>query len=82
MYLGERWTLLPEVAGMFGILSTTTLDHYSVFRIELQRRFERARLILDIERGLTPESDDVAGGLRFEIDWHRRSDHETEACRP
>ena len=73
--LDWQWTLTEglqadaELVGMWGVLRTTTLDHYSVARLGLRRSWERFELAGRIDRGLTRESDDWAGGIELRWWW-------------
>jgi len=67
--LSERWTAKIEIAGMWGILRSTTLDHYSVFRTKITRHFQNFHLTLNGEKGLTEETNDWVGGFYLKIDF-------------
>ncbi len=60
----DKWGFTAEVAGMWGAITTTNLDHYSVARLQVHRLFDRTRVYLNVERGLTRESDDWVVALR------------------
>ena len=70
-----RWELVTEVAGMFGILSTTTMDDYAVLRLAPGYLWGAQSLHLNLERGLTNTSDTWVGGLwyRLRFGHHNRS---------
>jgi hypothetical protein len=59
----EQWSGVLEVAGMWGAISTTRLDHYSVLRSQLARRFGSRTVVLNLERGLTWTSNDWVAGV-------------------
>jgi hypothetical protein len=65
------WQTRAELAGFWGALTTTRLDHYSVARAVVERRWPRVWVALRGERGLTRESDDWVGGAQVTIVWQR-----------
>lgn len=66
-----RWHARLEWAGFWGALKTTRLDHYSVARLGLERRWEKVWLGGRVERGLTRESDDWVAGAHVTLVWKR-----------
>jgi len=67
--LNERWQTSLELSGMYNGLHMTRLAHYSVARLQLQRRAKSSRFILNLERGLTEESDTWVAGFFQRWDW-------------
>ncbi len=65
------WQTRVEWVGFWGALKTTRLDHYSVARAVVERRWSRVWLALRGERGLTRESDDWVGGAQVTVVWQR-----------
>ncbi|OGS36674.1 MAG: hypothetical protein A2293_13290 [Elusimicrobia bacterium RIFOXYB2_FULL_49_7] len=61
--LSKAWSFKTEVAGMKNGLSSTQLAHYSVARVNLIRSFTRLSLNLNLEHGLTRESDEWVAGV-------------------
>ena len=61
--------LAAEVSGMKNGLSGTRLAHYSVARLTGSRSFGRLETSLDLEKGLTRESDEWVAGtyLKFNL---------------
>ena len=68
-HLNEQWSLKNEVAGMWGFLSSTTLDHYSVARVNVTRHFKKTHVTLNAEKGLTRESDEWVAGFYLQFDF-------------
>jgi len=52
-----------EICGMYNGLSSTQLAHYSVARLQCLLLTKKITYSLNVERGLTMESDDWVGGL-------------------
>ena len=71
--LPGKTTVKAEIAGMYNGLESTELAHYSVARLNLIRRFSALSLTLDLERGLTEESDDWVAGFYTKFDFNRKS---------
>ncbi|HMA64262.1 MAG TPA: hypothetical protein VKO63_03645, partial [Chitinispirillaceae bacterium] len=51
-----------DISGMYNGLSSTKLAHYSVVRLQVIGLTKRCDYSLNIERGLTEESDEWVGG--------------------
>ena len=66
--LSSHWQVTGEVSGMWGAIETTNLDHYSVARARLSRRFGTTWVTLNVERGLTWTSDDWVAGFHVRFD--------------
>lgn len=69
----NNWRLRSEFAGMFGVLKTTTLDNYLLLRLLGGYQFKKCLLLANVERGLTPESDDWIGGLWVKFEFPKRA---------
>lgn len=67
--LAPGWIAKTEIAGMYNGLESTKLAHYSVGRLDFSRRFSRTTLTLNLERGLTEESDDWVAGFYSKFDF-------------
>ena len=63
----KKWTKYlacqGEVSGMYNGLSSTQLAHYSVARLQIMGLTDRATYSLNMEHGLTEESDEWVGGI-------------------
>ncbi len=59
----QSWSAQMEVSGMYNALSSTILAHYSVFRIQIHRETKRNTITLNIEKGLTRETDEFVAGF-------------------
>jgi hypothetical protein len=59
----SMYSVQAEIAGMYNGLRGTLLAHYSVARIMATIHKNNNRFCLNIERGLTPESDDWVLGV-------------------
>jgi hypothetical protein len=68
-HFNTHWGARAEIAGMAGALRTTSLDHYSVARLEFTRFLQARRIVLNLERGLTWTSDDWVAGLLARFDF-------------
>ncbi|OGJ86862.1 MAG: hypothetical protein A2487_18240 [Candidatus Raymondbacteria bacterium RifOxyC12_full_50_8] len=67
--VNDHWTLKNEVAGMYGILESTPMAHYSVFRTQATRTLGTIHLTLNVEKGLTRYSDDWVAGMYVKFDF-------------
>lgn len=67
----NHWRLRSELAGMFGVLKTTTLDNYLLLRLMGGYQFDQCLLLVNIERGLTRETDDWIGGFWAKFEFAR-----------
>lgn len=76
----EAWRLGNQVAGMAGVLKTTTLDHYAVYRLQVGRQFERVLVTANGERGLKQESDDWVAGLWLKFAFQRQRESNEPPC--
>jgi hypothetical protein len=65
---GSRFCFEAGIIGMYPMLSTTILGHYSQVRLAPAVRFGRVRLTLDVEKGLTRESDEWVAGVYTKFD--------------
>jgi len=70
--LSAKTTARAEIAGMVNGLESTELAHYSVARLDLSRRLGKASLTLDLERGLTEESDDWVAGFYARFNFGKK----------
>ena len=59
----NSWAAQMEVSGMYNGLSSTTLAHYSVFRIQVHRETKLSTITLNLEKGLTRETDEFVAGF-------------------
>ncbi len=59
----RSWAGRLEVCGMYNGLKATELAHYSVARLRVHWKPGNHTFALNLERGLTEESDDWSGGL-------------------
>jgi hypothetical protein len=57
------WSAQVEISGMYNGLSSTQLAHYSVARVQVHREMKRNTFSLNVEKGLTEESDEWVGGF-------------------
>jgi len=68
-----RWSGRLEVCGMYNALTSTQLAHYSVARMRLSwKPAGRHMVTINIEHGLTEESDEWVGGLFGTFSWKVR----------
>jgi len=66
----SHWSGRLEVCGMYNGLRATELAHYSVARARISwRPFGRHTIALNIEHGLTEESDEWIGALLGIFEW-------------
>lgn len=63
------WTIKGEISGMYNGLSSTKLAHYSVLRFAPEYHFKKCGITLNLEKGLTQESDDWVAGIYTKIYW-------------
>jgi hypothetical protein len=70
--LGEQWSIQNELCGMYNGLPHTTLAHYSVIRSMIRYRRGKSMTVLDLERGLTEESDDWVVGIYQRFNFRLR----------
>lgn len=59
----HEWSGRIEVAGMYNGLSSTELAHYAVARMRMSRSLGRHVLAINVEHGLTEESDEWGAGI-------------------
>ncbi len=59
----SSWAAQMEVSGMYNGLSSTKLAHYSVFRIQVHRETKLSTITLNLEKGLTRETDEFVAGF-------------------
>lgn len=59
----QSWSAQLEVSGMYNGLSSTTLAHYSVLRAQIHRETKFSTLTVNLEKGLTRESDEFVAGF-------------------
>jgi len=64
-----HFVLRAEIAGMASGLESTRLAHYSVFRLAPEWILSRNAWTLNLEKGLTSESDEWVVGFRFKRFW-------------
>lgn len=64
-----RWEASFEVSGMYNGLPTTQLAHYSVARTQITRNGRSSHFIIDLERGLTRETDTWVAGFYEKWDF-------------
>ncbi|MFP4163875.1 MAG: hypothetical protein ACLFQB_08375 [Chitinispirillaceae bacterium] len=57
------WSGCAQISGMYNGLSATELAHYSVMRAQIGRKWKTGSLILNVEHGLTRESDEWVLGI-------------------
>ncbi|MBN1576893.1 MAG: hypothetical protein JW913_10090 [Chitinispirillaceae bacterium] len=67
-----RWSARFEVCGMFNGLRASELAQYSVARLRLSWKPGNHSLALNVEHGLTEESDEWVGGLFGTFEWKVR----------
>jgi hypothetical protein len=68
----DRTAAQFEICGMYNGLPNTILAHYSVARLQLFRDIGSTTVTLDMERGLTRETDTWAGGLYAKFNFRKR----------
>lgn len=73
----QTWTVQMEVAGMYNGLRATELAHYSVARLKLVWKPRRHSWAVNIERGLTEESDEWVGGISGVFEFSPQKKKET-----
>lgn len=59
----SSWAAQMEVSGMYNGLSSTKLAHYSVLRIQVHRETKLSTITLNLEKGLTRETDEFVAGF-------------------
>jgi hypothetical protein len=59
----NSWAAQMEVSGMYNGLSSTKLAHYSVLRIQVHRETKLSTITLNLEKGLTRETDEFVAGF-------------------
>ncbi len=64
-----RWAGRFELCGMYNGLRATELAHYSVARLQAVWKPGKHALTLNVEHGLTEESDEWVGGLFGTFEW-------------
>ncbi|MBN1308341.1 MAG: hypothetical protein JXA18_10520 [Chitinispirillaceae bacterium] len=68
-----HWSARMEVSGMYNGLHAARLAHYSVARVQGSwRPAGRHTVTLNVEHGLTEESDEWVGGLFVTFEWKVR----------
>ena len=68
--ISPRWKGRIEVCGMYNALRATELAHYSIARLQLTwRPAGNHAVTLNIEHGLTEESDEFVAGLFGTFEW-------------
>lgn len=70
--LSPKWSSHAEISGMFNALPGTMLAHYSVARVQLIRTCKSNTLVLNMEHGLTRESDTWVVGMYEKIDFNQK----------
>ena len=66
------FTVKNEISGMYGVLKSTPLSHYSVFRTAWTKDFGHRHVTLDLEKGLTQYSDGWVAGFYLNFDFGRK----------
>lgn len=59
----DSWAAQAEISGMYNGLSSTKLAHYSVARVQIHRETKLSTITLNLEKGLTRETDQFVGGF-------------------
>ena len=70
--LTERWSGTLEVSGMYNGLHATRLAHYSVARLQISHMFHAGSFVLNIEHGLTRESDEWVAGFYQTMQFNKK----------
>lgn len=70
--LFANWATSMEVSGMYNGLPATHLAHYSVARVQLTRSGTRDHFTLNLERGLTRETDTWVAGFYEKWDFYKK----------
>ncbi|MFH0920185.1 MAG: hypothetical protein V1913_07465 [Fibrobacterota bacterium] len=70
--LSDRWSLKNEISGMKNGLSSTRLAHYSVARSCATRAFGNTDLTLNLEKGLTRETDEWVVGFYLKFNFGKK----------
>lgn len=66
------WATSMEVCGMYNGLPATRLAHYSVARLQITRNGNRSHCTLNLERGLTRETDTWVAGFYEKWDFYKK----------
>jgi hypothetical protein len=61
-----------EISGMYNGLPATILAHYSVARLQLFRDVGRSTFVINLERGLTRETDTWVGGFYVKFNFNKK----------
>jgi hypothetical protein len=69
--LDRNWATSLEVSGMYNGLPSTRLAHYSVARAQIIRNSGRNQFTLDLEHGLTRETDTWVAGFYEKWDFKK-----------
>ena len=69
---GASWWAQGELSGMYNGLPGTKLAHYSVARLQVSRVIKSSTITLNLERGLTRETDTWVAGFYEKIDFRKK----------
>lgn len=71
--LNRSWSAQMELSGMYNGLSSTKLAHYSVFRVQIHRETKLSTVTLNLEKGLTRETDEFVAGFYNTFHFKRKA---------
>lgn len=67
------WAFQTDLSGMYNGLSSTELAHYSVARLQIYGSIKNVDLILNLEHGLTEESDEWVTGIYTTFHFNQKN---------